>query len=59
MKDTYKNIIHEMQIFLSTPIVVHCCVLHLLIKLAKLSTKESKYYKQIIKKIKHHETNFY
>jgi hypothetical protein len=59
MKRANKNIIHEMRMFLSVPIVVHVCILNLVIKLTKLSIKESKYFKQTIKKNKHYETDFY
>ena len=45
LKITIKNINHEMRIFFSTPIIVHLCILNLLIKLRKLSIKESKYFK--------------
>ncbi len=34
------RLIRELEIFLSTPLVVHLCILRLLIKLAKQSTKE-------------------
>jgi hypothetical protein len=35
------RLIRELEIFLSTPIVVHLCILRLMIKLAKQSMKES------------------
>jgi len=35
------RLIHEMEIFLSTPLVAHLCILRLLIKLARPSNKES------------------
>jgi len=45
MKSRIKNIMREMKVFFSTPIAVHLCILNLLIKLTKMSVKESNYFK--------------
>jgi hypothetical protein len=45
MNKINRNIIYEMRIFLSTPVMVHLCILHLAIKLIKDTLKESKYLK--------------
>ena len=41
MKNTIKDAIREMYIFFSTPLAVHCCIFHLLMKIIESSGKSN------------------
>jgi hypothetical protein len=45
MKSINRSIIYEIRFFLSTPVAVHLCIIHLAIRLIKDSLKESRYFK--------------